>query len=255
MKFTKIILTLSLCSSFTLATEQIKINMDEVASYATQKYRVNFDAQTEQGRAQLTNEYAQTSQVADALSTVMKDDIDLKVITKLFTVDIWAKKFMTTINPNDAELKKMYELQKPQSSSKYNLRNILVKEETSADKIMKQISQIKDITKQIIKFKELAKSDSIDPAAKTTEGEIGFIETNKLDKNMQSLLNGKKAGDVVKLNIPQIGWQILLIEEFQEAKLVSFEEAKPFLIGTIRQEALKKEIDKLLLLSQNNNLK
>jgi parvulin-like peptidyl-prolyl isomerase len=252
MKFTKALLTLSLCSSFALGIEQIKINMDEVASYAAQKYRVSLDSQTEQGRTQLTNEYTQTSQVSDALSKIMKDDVDLKVVTKLFTVDIWAKKFMSTINPSDADLKKIFELQKPQSSSKYNLRTILVKEESTADKLMKQISQIKDIPKKTAKVKELAKSESIDPAAKTTEGEIGFIETNKLDKNMQALLNGKKAGDVEKINIPQIGWQILFIEEFQEAKLATFEESKPFLIGTVRQEALKKEIDRLL--SQENDL-
>lgn len=251
MKFTKAILTISLCSSFALGTEQMKINMDEVASYAAQKYRVNFDSQTEQGRTQLVSEYTQTSQVADALSKIMKDDVDLKVVTKLFTVDIWAKKFMSTINPSDAELKKIFEVQKPQSSSKYNLRTILVKEESTADKLIKQISQIKDIAKQTAKFKELAKSESIDPAAKTTEGEIGFIETNKLDKNMQTLLSRKKSGDLVKVNIPQIGWQILFIEEFQEAKLATFEESKPFLIGTIRQEALKQEIDRLVL--QHNN--
>jgi parvulin-like peptidyl-prolyl isomerase len=247
MKFTKVALTLSLFSSFVLGTEQIKVNMDEVASYATQKYRVNLDAQTEQGRTQLVNEYFQTSQVADALSKSMQNDVDLKVITKLFTVDIWAKKFMTSINPTDEELKKMYEIQKPQSSSKYNLRNILVKDETSADKIIKQLGGLKDTAKKIGKFKEFVKSDSIDPSSKDNEGEIGFIETNKLDQNMQTLLKGKKAGDIVKVDVPQIGWQILLIEEYQEARAATFEESKSLLISTIRQETLKKEIDKLIL--------
>jgi hypothetical protein len=241
------LLSLSLLSSLALSEQKIKVNMDEVASYAVQKYRVSLDAQTEQGRTQLVNEYSQTSQIAEALSKNMQDDVDLKVVTKLFTVDIWAKKFMATINPTDEELKKMYETQKPQSSSKYNLRNILVKEETSADKLIKQISQIKDVPKQIEKFKELAKKESIDPSAKTTEGEIGFIETNKLDQNMQTLLKGKKGGDLIKINIPQIGWQVLLIEEYQPEKTATFEESKSLLISTIRQESLKKEIDKLIL--------
>jgi parvulin-like peptidyl-prolyl isomerase len=247
MKLNKIALSLSLFSSLAFSNEQIKVNMDEVASYAVQKYRVSLDAQTEQGRAQLVNEYSQTSQMAEALSKNMQNDVDLKVVTKLFTVDIWAKKFMATINPTDEELKKVYEMEKPQSSSKYNLRNILVKEETTADKLIKQISQIKDVTKQIEKFKELAKKESIDPAAKTTEGEIGFIETNKLDQNMQTLLKGKKGGDLIKINIPQIGWQVLLIEEYQGEKTATFEESKPLLISKIRQETLKKEIDKLIL--------
>ena len=246
MKLNKIVLSVALLSSFAFSTEQSKVNMDEVASYAAQKYRVSLDAQNDQGRTQLVNEYLQTSQVADALASSMKDDIDLKVVTKLFTVDIWAKKFMQTINPTDEDLKKVYDAEKPKASSKYNLRTILVKEEATADKLIKQISQIKDIAKQTTKFKELAKSESIDPSAKTTEGEIGFVETNKLDQNMQTLLKGKKSGDLVKLNIPQVGWQILLIEEYQPEKIATFEESKSLLIGAIRQSALKNEINKLL---------
>ena len=64
---------------------------------------------------------------------------------------------------------------------------------------------------------------------------------------MQTLLKGKKGGDLVKINIPQIGWQVLLIEEYQPEKTATFEESKPLLISKIRQETLKKEIDKLLL--------
>jgi parvulin-like peptidyl-prolyl isomerase len=239
---------MSLLTSFAFSAEQIKVNMDEVASYAAQKYRVSLDAQPEQGRTQLVNEYFQTLQIANALSKSMQNDVDLKVITKLFTVDIWAKKFIAGINPTDEELKKIFELQKPQSSAKYNLRNILVKDEISADKIIKELSDIKEFSKELVKFKEFVKSDSIDPSSKSNEGEIGFIEANKLDQTMLTLLKDKKAGDIVKINIPQIGYQILLIEEYQPEKMATFEESKQLLITTLRQEALKKEIDRLILI-------
>ncbi len=247
MKFNKILLSISLLSSFAFSTEETKVSMDEVASYAAQKYRVSLDAQTEQKQMQLVNEYYQTLKIADALLKNMQNDVDLKVVMKLFTVDIWAKKFMTTINPTDEELKKMYEAQKPHSSAKYNLRNILAKDEASADRIIKQLNSIKEFSKVLTKFKEFVKSDSIDPTAKSNGGEIGFIETTKLDETMLALLKDKKAGDIVKVAIPQIGYQILLVEEYQPEKMATFEESKQFLISTSRQEALKKEIDKLIL--------
>ena len=246
MKLNKIAYSIALLSTFALGTEQLNVNMDEVASYTAQKYRVSLDAQNEQGKAQLVNEYLQTSQLADALASRMKDDVDLKVVTKLFSVDIWAKKYMQTINPSEEDIKKVYEAEKPKTPARYNLRTIIVKEESTADKLIKQLSQIKDASKQLTKFKELAKADSLDPSAKTTEGAIGFVEINKLDPNIQTLLKDKKSGDLVKMNIPQVGWQILFVEEFQGEKIATLEESKSFLISAIRQNALKNEINRLL---------
>ncbi len=255
MKLNTIAFSLSLFASLVFATEQLNIDTNEVKVYTMQKYKVNLEQLNEQEKSQVTNEYFQTSQIVNAISKQMESDVDLKVITKLYMVDIWAKKFMAQINPKDDELKKLYAVQKPTKSSKYNLRNILVKDEATADKLIKQLSAIKDLPKITAKFKELAKSESIDPAAKTSEGEIGFVETNKLDQNMQALLNGKKGGDLVKLNIPQIGWQILLIEEYEGEKTATFEESKSILIATIRQEALKQEIEKLISQDQESTKK
>ncbi len=246
MKLIQLAYSSLLLSILSFATEPINVDQNEVKSYTMQKYKINFDQLSEQEKTQVGNEYFQTSQIAKAIENQMKNDVDLKVITSLYSVDIWAKKFMASVNPKNDELKKIYDLQKPTTSSKYNLRNILLNDEKSADEIIEQLTKVNELAKKIEKFKELASTLSIDPAAKTTKGEIGFVETNKLDPNMQSLLANKKTGELVKINIPQIGWQVLLIEEFQEGKLATFEESKSFLIATIRQEVLKKEIEKLL---------
>lgn len=246
MKLNTVLLGLTFFSSVVFATEQLNVDLNEVKSYTLQKYKANFEQLNEQEKSQVTNEYFQTSQIVSAISKKMETDIDLKVITKLYTVDIWAKKFMAEINPKDDELKKIYAIQKPITSAKYTLRNIVVQDEKTADRLIKDLNKTKELSKTIQNFKEFAKSESIDPSAKTTEGEIGIIEANKLDPKMRALLNGKKAGDLVKIDIPQIGWQILLIEGYEGERVASFEESKSILIATIRQESLKQEIEKLI---------
>ena len=247
-------LTSTLLLASSLNAEDIKINLGEVQSYAIQKYRVDFNAQTDKSKQDILNEYIQATNISNAIENKIKDDVDIKVATKIVSVDIWANKFMASINPNDDELKKIYTKENPKVNSRYNLRNILLKDESTVDKLLKTLNNTKDKTKKLEKFKELAKSESIDLGTKNNEGAIGFIDANKLDKNIQELLKDKKDGDTVKVSIPNIGWQILLVEEYQKERVASFDEAKQLLVNLARQEALKLEINKLLQLQQLQQL-
>lgn len=229
-----------------LGAEELKINLQEVVSYSAQKHRVDFQAQTEKSKSDILNEYSQAIKLADALSNAMKDDVDLKVAIKLATIEIWAQKFMANINPSDDGLKKIYEAQSPRIAARYNLRNILVKDDITADKLLKTLNSIKDKDKKLEKFKELVKTESIDLSTKANEGAIGFIDANKLDKNLQEILKNKNSGDIVKANIPILGIQILFIEEYQAQRVASFDESKQVLISVARQETLKAQINSLL---------
>lgn len=223
-----------------------QLNLQEVASFALQKHRVDFNAQTDKSKQDIVNEYLQVVKISDAISNSIKDDVDYKVASKLVALDIWAQKYMLTINPSDEELKKLYDTQQPKVSPRYKLSNILFKDEASADKSLKTLQSIKDKEKKLSKFKELVKTESNDFISKKSDGSIGYIDANKLDVSIQDALKDKKAGDVVKVNVPNIGWQILLVEEYQEQRAASMEEAKQFLVNLARQEALKVEINQLL---------
>lgn len=239
--------TASIVLGTTLLGDDFTLNQVEVEAYSLQKHRVNFQAQTDKSKQDIINEYLQTSKLADHLTKgMMQNDADLKVATKMLTIEIWAQKFMANINPSDEEIKKLYEKEKPKVPSRYNLRNILVKEEATADKLLKLLNNTKEKSKKLEKFKELVKSDSLDITTKSKGGAIGFVEENKLDKTIQTLLYGKKSGEIVKLNMPNIGWQLFYIEEYQESREANFEESKQFLINGMKQKRLGEEIDTIL---------
>lgn len=240
------LLAVPLLLSSNLLAEDITVNQAEVLSYSAQKYRVDFDAQTDKSKADIIQEYSQSAKLANSVLVDLKDDVDFKVATQIVALEIWAQKFMATINPSDDELKKLYEIEKPKVNTRVNLRNILVKDEATADKLSKTLKTIKDTPKRLEKFKELVKSESLDMTTKSKEGAIGFVDETQLDKTIQELLKGKISGDIVKFNIPNIGWQLFFVEEYQMSRDATFNEAKPFLINTLRQKALAEQIDKRL---------
>ena len=220
------------------------VDYAELQSFAVQKYKVDFKAQTDKSKQDILNEYVQTLKLNEALLSTMKDDSDLKVATAMARINIWSQKYMANINPSDKELKKLYKVEKPKVSARYRLRNILVKDEAQANKLLKQLAKLKKT--KLAKFKELAKNNSIDLNTKNNEGYIGFIDTNKLDKNIQATLKNKKAGAIVKVNVANVGTQILFVEEYQGERKATFEESEQILINLARQEALKEEINKIM---------
>lgn len=230
----------------TLNADDTKVNLEEVKSYTIQKYKVNFNTQTDKSKQDISSEYLRVANISNAIANSIKDDVDIQVASKIVSIDIWANKYMATINPSDEQLKKLYETQSPKVSPRYNLRNILLKDATTADKLIKTLNSIKDKSKKLDKFKELVKSYSIDIATKNKDGVIGFIDTNKLDKKIQEKLKDKKASDIIKVDIANIGIQILYIEEYQSERKATFEESKQLLVKLARQEALNLEINRLL---------
>jgi parvulin-like peptidyl-prolyl isomerase len=218
----------------------------ELKSYTEQKYRVEFSQQTQEAKENLTKEYITASKLSEAVAkTAFKDDLDAKVAIKIVTSDIWAAKFAQTIQPSHEELQKLYVSQNPMVSPRYKLHNILVKDEAKADKILKVINEMKDKQKHLAYFKETAKNESLDFATRPKEGDIGWIDTAKLDKPIQEALKGKEVGSRVKVNLGTIGWQILYIGSYEPERKATFEEAKEVLINIARNEAVGKEIARL----------
>ncbi len=229
-----------------LSAEEIKSNEAQLSSYTAQKYRVDFKSQNDKAKSDIEAEYKQSMSLGDALlKGAMKDDTDLHVATRLVAIDIWAKKFMQSAQVSDAQLQELYTQVKPKKVPAYRLRNILYKTEAEADKTIKLLSTLKD-AKQLVKFKALAKTESKDTASSKNEGEIGWVELNKLDPSLQASIKEKKKGDLFKANMDKIGSQVILIEEIKPEKEATFEEAKGTLDSFARQQLLSQEIQKIL---------
>ena len=246
---TKIALSISLLMlmSNNLMANEVTLNKAELSSFAAQKYKVNFDAQTEQSKQEIAGAYKQTELLSNILAnSVMKNDQDLKVATQIATIEIWAQKYMQSISLNKEQMKKLYDKEKPKVSARYNLSNILVKDESSAEKDLKIVASIHDKDKLSKKFAALAQTDSIDPSSKSHDGNIGWIDVNKLQADIQKALKDKKVGDIVKVQIPNLGWQIILVNGYQASRDATLEESSNLLLNIARREALTQEINKLL---------
>lgn len=146
---------------------------------------------------------------------------------------------------SDATLKELYAKEKPKTVPTYNLYNILVSDKKKADEIYSLIEKLpKD--KRLEEFKKQVKLNSQDFISNKKEGNIGWIEIQKLDKNIQENIKDKIKNDILISEVQNVGYQIILIDDYKPIRDVSFEESKEFLTNLAKQQELIKKIDTLL---------
>jgi hypothetical protein len=241
----KRILALSLCSF--LFNVNLLSDQKDVASYTAQKHKVDFYKQEANVKDALAKEYGKIEKLAQILEKdKMKDDINLKTAKNIMTVDIWSEKFLRSYNPSDSELKELFKAEKPRVVAKYELRNILVTYEENADKIISSLNKSKTKKEKQDSFIKYVKSVSNDLASKQKDGLSDLVDVNKLNLEISTALKNKNEGDIVKVNLKDIGTQIILIEKYIPEKEASFEESKEALINLAKRKALVKEIDLML---------
>lgn len=221
-------------------------NQNEITSYSILKYQLDFDKQSPKLKESISTEYLKVKQIAQILEEKMKNDIDLEVAKNIATVDIWTNKFMQNYKPTQTELNELFKDEKPRTVAKYELRNILVSYENNADRIISMLNETKNKQEKKESFIKYVRSVSNDVASKQNNGLTALVDENKLNPQIKEALKGKKEGDIVKVNLKDIGTQILYIEKFIPEKSASFEESKDALINLAKRKALTKEIELLL---------
>ena len=130
--------------------------------------------------------------------------------------------------------------------ARYELRNILLKSETEANKIEKTLKKITNKNKRLEKFKQLVESSSEDFITRKNDGQFEWIDENKLTPTMRDALKCKKSNEIIKVYVENIGWQVLLLEDFQASKKATLEESKAVLTNLAKQEILSKKIKEML---------
>ena len=219
---------------------------NEISSFTAIKYKADFEKQEHQAKQTIINEYAQIKKIAKTLETTsMKGDSDLEVSKNLMIIDIWSKKFLQSYNPTDEELIELYKTQKPTMLAKYELRNILVSYEKNADMIIAKLNLIKNPKDKKESFIKYVKSVSNDTNSKNNNGLTAIVDENRLHPQIKEALLGKAEGEIVKVNMQDLGTQILFIEKIIPQKQASFEESKEALINLAKRNALNKNIELL----------
>ena len=219
----------------------------EVASYTAQKHKVDFYKQEAKVKEALTKEYDTVVKLSQNLEKdIMKNDINLRTAKNILTVDIWSEKFLRSYVPTDTELKELYKAEKPRIVAKYELRNILVTYEENADKIIAALNRLKNKKDKQESFIKYVKSVSNDLASKQKDGLTDLVDVNKLNIEIKTALKDKNEGDIIKVNLKDVGTQIIFIEKFIPEKDASYIESEEALINLAKRKALAKEMDLLL---------
>ena len=221
------------------------ISQAELVSFTAQKYKVDYNAQTQENKDKLKKEYEDTIKVVNAISNDVKNDTDYKVAKNILAVNVWTQKYAQNLKISESTLKELYTKEKPKTVPTYNLYNILVSDKKKADEIYFALEKLpKD--KRLEEFKKQVKLNSQDFISNKKEGNIGWIEIQKLDKNIQENIKDKIKNDILISEVENIGHQIILIDDFKPIRDVSFDEAKEFLTNLAKQQELIKKIDSLL---------
>lgn len=159
------------------------------------------------------------------------------ILTKLVNVTVFNK-----INISDKEIKDFYDENIDMFAAQegqIHVSHILVETEDEAKGVLKELQEGVD-------FKELAKEKSIEPAAKTTGGDLGFFSKGQMVKEFEDAAFALK--NVGQLSGPvetQFGWHIIR----KEADTIGFDDAKEEIISMLKsqkeQEMLKTYVDDL----------
>jgi peptidyl-prolyl cis-trans isomerase D len=141
------------------------------------------------------------------------------------------------IQPSDAELEALYRASadKFQIPERVKVRHILLKSDATNDKEIK--AKIDDIEKQLkagADFAELAKKNSQDPGSAVKGGDLDWVVKGQTVKEFEAAAFSLPVNQISQPIKTTYGYHILQVTEKQAARTMPFEEAKPQLLGQIR---------------------
>lgn len=237
-------IALSLALPFLMFAANVETN--ELVSFTAQKYKVDYNTQTAENKDKIKKEYDETQKLLNAISNDIKKDIDYKVAKTLLAINIWSQKYVQNIKISDDVLKELYIKEKPKNTESYNLYNILLNDKQKAEEMLILLQKITDKTARLNEFKKQVSLNSKDFISSKNEGNVGWIDFDKLDKNIKDKIKDKKVNDLFLVEIEKIGYQIIFVNDFKPSKELSFEESKEFLTNLAKKQELIKKIQILL---------
>ena len=129
--------------------------------------------------------------------------------------------------PTDAEVRQQYDLLvKDVGGKEYKARHILVEKEADAKAIIARL-------KSGAKFEDLARQ-SKDPGSAANGGDLDWAPASTYVKEFSDALTKLPKGQVTQAPVKtQFGWHVIRLDDTRDAKIPSFEEAKPQIVGAM----------------------
>lgn len=219
---------------------------DEIKQFAAQALQIDMDTASDEVKKKVTTEYSQRVKLAEILVEQLKNDPEFIRFNEAYALDLWSKRIAGTINPTDDELQRVFKDAKElKMAPSYKLRHIVVKQETLADDLIKQL-QAKTGEDRNQLFTSLAALNSQDQNTKQKGGSIGWVDSAALPPVILTILKENEAGNLVKVPLGKDVWDIILLDEIKPERAATFEEAKNYLITLMRQQGVENEAKKIL---------
>jgi len=164
----------------------------------------------------------------------------MKRVDKQLAAKIWEKQQFDKIVIQEKELKAYFDSHTEEfiEKEKVHARHILVKTETEANSIVKQLqglfgNALKD------KFIELAKSESTGPSG-PKGGDLGSFAKGQMVPEFNDAVFKMKVGTITTTPVKtQFGYHIIYLEDKQNGKSMSYDEVKSFIDQRLKTEKFK----------------
>ncbi len=159
--------------------------------------------------------------------------------------DLWAKKQVDSIqipSMNDAQIRKIYQENEGMFiNQEGKARHILVKSESEANKIIKELDKSPK-AKLESKFIELANANSIDPASKQQKngGDLGVFQRSMMHPDFSRAAFDLKPGTYTKEPVQTpFGFHVIYLERKSEPKIIPYNEAKKTIENQLKMQSIQ----------------
>jgi parvulin-like peptidyl-prolyl isomerase len=157
---------------------------------------------------------------------------------------VWEKHQFDKVKVNEKDVKAYYSAHPEEFSEKEKVRasHILVKTETEAKDVIKELSSVKGAALNT-KFAEVAKAKSTGPTG-PKGGDLGFFAEGQMVPSFNEAAFAMKKGEMSKTPVKsQFGYHVILVTDKQEAKDLAFDEVKGFIEQKLKVEAFKEQME------------
>ncbi len=168
---------------------------------------------------------------------------NMEKIGNELAVNMWMKKQMDNAVVSDSEAKAFYDKNKDKFKMPelVHARHILVKDEKTANDIIKQLQGLKG-DKLKAKFIELAKAKSTGPSA-AKGGDLGKFKKGQMVPAFSKAVWSLKPGEITTKPVKtQFGYHVIYLESKEAPKTVPYEAVKSRIIASLKQQEFAKKI-------------
>jgi len=157
-----------------------------------------------------------------------------KLLDSEVTVEVTEEEVKTFLEKNKEELK---------LPEMVNARHILIETKAEAEEVRNQLLNGAD-------FEQLAKEKSIEPAAQSTGGNLGWFPRGQMVASFEYVAFSLRVGKISQPVKTDFGWHIIEVLEKQSAQYLVYEDTKDKLINYLenqkREEAFQTYLSEIL---------